>query len=46
MDMTRRDLKTTKQEPEESFSTFITKWRSKAAKMMNRPNEEEQLPWL
>ena len=43
MDITRRDLETTKQEPKESFSTFITKWRSKAAQMMNRPSEEEQL---
>ena len=39
----RRDLKTTKQERKESFSTFITKQRSKAAQMMNRPGEEEQL---
>ena len=31
VDITRRDLKTTKQEPKESFSTFITKWRSKDA---------------
>ena len=43
VDMTRRDLETTKQESKESFSTFITKWRSKAAQMMNRPNEEKQL---
>ena len=43
VDITRRDLKTMKQEPKESFSTFITKWRSKAAQMMNRPSEEEQL---
>ena len=43
MEITRRNLKTTKQEPKESFSTFITKWRSKAAQMMNRPSEEEQL---
>ena len=41
--VTRRDLETTKQETKESFSTFITKWRSKAAQMMNRPSEEEQL---
>ena len=41
--MTRRDLETTKQDLKESFSTFITKWRSKATQMMNRPNEEEQL---
>ena len=43
MDVTRRDLETTKQEPKESFSTFIIKWRSKAAQMINRPNEEKQL---
>ena len=43
MGVTRRDLETTKQEPKESFSAFIAKWRSKTAQMMNRPNEEEQL---
>ena len=43
VDIIRRDLETTKQEPKESFFTFITKWRSKAAQMMNRPSEEEQL---
>ena len=43
VDVTRRDLETTKQESKESFSTFITKWRSKAAHMMNRPSKEEQL---
>ena len=43
MDITRRDLETTKQEPKESFPTFITKWRAKAAQMMSRPSEEEQL---
>ena len=43
VDITRRDLETTKQEPKESLSTFITKWRAKAAHMMSRPSEEEQL---
>ena len=43
VDVTRRDLETTKQEPKESFSTFITKWRSKATQMMYRPSEEEHL---
>ena len=43
VDITRRDLETTKQERKESFSTFITKWRAKAAQMMNRLSEEEQL---
>ena len=43
VDITRRYFETTKQEPKESFSTFITKWRAKAAHMMSRPSEEEQL---
>ncbi|XP_030949873.1 uncharacterized protein LOC115973769 [Quercus lobata] len=43
VDITRRDLETTKQEPKESFSTFITKWRANVAQMMSRPSEEEQL---
>ena len=43
VDITRRDLETTKQEPKESFSTFITKLRAKVAQMMSRPSEEEQL---
>ncbi|KAL0010890.1 hypothetical protein SO802_005998, partial [Lithocarpus litseifolius] len=43
VDVTRRDLETTKQELKESFSAFITKCRSKVAQMMNRPNEEEHL---
>ena len=42
VDITRRDLETTKQEPKESFSTFITKWRAKAAQIMNRPSEENK----
>ena len=43
VDITMRDLETTKQERKESFFTFISKWRSKVAQMMNRPSEEEQL---
>ena len=43
VDITRRDLETIKQKQKESSSTFITKWRAKAAQMMNRPSEEEQL---
>ena len=41
VDITRRDLETTKHEPKESFSTFINKWRAKAVQMMSRPSEEE-----
>ena len=41
VNITRRDLEPTKQEPKESFSTFITKWRAKVAQMMSRPSGEE-----
>ena len=41
VDITRRNLETTKQKPKESFSTFITKGRAKAAQMMSRPSDEE-----
>ena len=43
LDVTRRDLETTKQEPKESFSAFITQWRAKATQMITRPSEEEQI---
>ena len=43
LDVTRRDLETTKQEPKESFLAFITQWRAKATQMITRPSEEEQI---
>ena len=43
VDITRQDLETTKQDSSESFHAFITRWRTKAAQMTIRPNEEEQL---
>ena len=43
VDVMRRDLETTKQQPKESFSAFITKWRAKVAQMIIRPSEEEKI---
>ena len=43
VDVMKKDMETTKQEPKESFAAFITKWRSKATQMMNKPNEVEKL---
>ena len=43
VDITTRNLETTKQGPKESFSSFITKWRAKAAQMIMRPSEEDQI---
>ena len=43
VDVTRRDLETTKQGAKETFSSFITRWRAKAVQMTPRPSEEDQL---
>ncbi|GMY08244.1 retrotransposon gag domain-containing protein, partial [Fagus crenata] len=43
MDVTKRDLETTKQDAKETFSSFITRWREKAVQMTSQPNEEDQL---
>ena len=42
LDVTVRDLETTRQEYRESFAGFLTRWREKAAKMINRPNERNK----
>ena len=46
VEVTRRDLETTKQELKESLSTFNTKWRSKAAQMMIGRMKKSYQPWL
>jgi hypothetical protein len=43
VDVTRRDLETTKQGAKETFSSFITRWRAKAVQMTSRLSEEDQL---
>ena len=43
VDVTKRDLETTKHQPKESFSAFITKCRAKVAQMITRPSEEKQI---
>ena len=46
IDVTLRDLEITRQDARESISTFISRWRTKAAKMENRPTEKEQIRML
>ena len=36
-----RDRETTRQEPKESFSEFVTRWRAKASMMTLRPTDKE-----
>lgn len=43
LDVTLRDLETTKQKSNETFSEFLMKWRAKAVKMPNRPTEKDQV---
>lgn len=43
LEVTLRDLEMTKQKGDETFSEFLARWRGKAASMVNRPNEEDQI---
>ena len=43
IDVSLRDLETTKQGEEETFSEYMTKWKGKASRMVNRPNEKDQI---
>ncbi|KAF5932779.1 hypothetical protein HYC85_028950 [Camellia sinensis] len=43
IEITTRDLETTRQEPKESFSEFVTRWRAKASMMTLRPTDKDQI---
>ncbi|KAL7216293.1 hypothetical protein ACSBR1_028273 [Camellia fascicularis] len=43
IEITTRDLETIKQEPKESFSDFVTRWRAKASMMTIRPTDKDQI---
>ena len=43
IDVTLRDLETTKQGVGETFSEYMTRWKTKAPRMVNRPNEKDQI---
>ena len=43
IDMTLRDLETTKQGVWETFFAYLTRWKTKAPRMVNSPNEEDQI---
>ena len=42
IDVTLRDLETTKQEVGETFSEYMTRWKGEASKRVNRLNEKDQ----
>jgi len=43
IDVTLRDLETAKQGVGETFSEYMTRWKGKASRMDNRPNEKDQI---
>ncbi|KAL6337644.1 hypothetical protein AAG906_037237 [Vitis piasezkii] len=43
IDVSRRELEATRQRPDESISSFVTRWRAKMAGMIDRPKEQDQI---
>ena len=43
IDAILRDLETTKQGVWETFSEYMTRWNGKASRIVNRPNEKDQI---
>ena len=43
IDVTQRDLETTKKGVGETFSEYMTRWKGKASRMVNRSNEKDQI---
>ena len=42
IDVTLRDLEITKQGVGEKFFEYMTRWKTKASRMVNRPNKKDQ----
>ncbi|RVX01656.1 hypothetical protein CK203_024476 [Vitis vinifera] len=43
IDVSRRELEATRQRPDESIYSFVTRWRAKVAGMIDRPKEQDQI---
>ena len=43
IDVTLRDLETTKQGEGETFFEYMTRWKNKLSRMVNRPNKKDQI---
>ena len=43
IDVTLRDLETTKQGFNKTFSKYMMRWKSEVSRMVNRPNEKDQI---
>ena len=43
IDAFRRELKATRQRPNESISSFVSRWKVKVVGMIDRPKEQDQI---
>ena len=43
IDVSRRELETTKQRPDEFISSFVSRWRAKVAGKIDQPKEQDQI---
>ncbi|KAJ9708445.1 hypothetical protein PVL29_000472 [Vitis rotundifolia] len=43
IDVSRRELEATRQRPDESISSFVSRWRAKVAGMIDWPKEQDQI---
>ena len=43
IDVTLKDFETTKKGVGETFSEYMTRWKTKTSRMVNRPNEKDQI---
>ncbi|RVX08310.1 hypothetical protein CK203_017674 [Vitis vinifera] len=43
IDVSRRELEAIRQRPDESISSFVSRWRAKVAGMIDRPKEQDQI---
>ena len=46
VDVSRRELEALRQRPDESFTSFISRWREKIAQIIDRPSERDQISMI
>ena len=46
VDVSRRELKALRQRPDESVTSFISRWREKIAQIIDRPSERDQISMI
>ena len=46
INVTLRVLETTRQGVGKTFSKYVTRWKGKASKMVNRPNEKDKIKMI